>query len=259
MARDKDLFSECFDPQFGLDHKGFIAANCDICRNPACMRAGRADTIWQRRMDTQFERLVLNPQFSDLSNEQHQNIHAVDFPEMMREAIRLEIADQRRDFTEITDEDVLDYLSGKGVQEAVDKSLSKLRAMRDAESGEPKESGETKIESPVEKQLREHVHAQIQATMEAEEEEPVSPPPDTSVEEIVETPEPASQKRPAHFQGAEQVNTEFPEEGIMLGGAEAPRSAPVEDDPWEPKSPAPRKVAAHATVRMKGDKDPDQE
>jgi hypothetical protein len=55
----KDLFVECND--MGLSEKEFKQTFCDVCRNRECVRADWAFSSWDKRILTQADRMLINP------------------------------------------------------------------------------------------------------------------------------------------------------------------------------------------------------
>ena len=55
----QDLYTGCNDQ--GVPEKDFTEMFCNRCRNTSCVRAGWATSTWDRRISTQVDRLLLNP------------------------------------------------------------------------------------------------------------------------------------------------------------------------------------------------------
>lgn len=55
----KDLYVECND--MGLSEKEFKQTFCDACKNRECVRADWAFSSWDKRILTQEDRLLINP------------------------------------------------------------------------------------------------------------------------------------------------------------------------------------------------------
>lgn len=67
------------------------AAICKACRNHSCQRAGRGFNSWVQRMAEQPEYLLNNPQFSDLSLEDHKQIFSIDFESLKQKVEKIVI------------------------------------------------------------------------------------------------------------------------------------------------------------------------
>lgn len=100
-----DFWNECFEPQHGVPPKNFEQTFCRVCLNPECVRSAASGTRWVRRMATQAERLLENPQFADPNDPKYRDLRSIDFPSALREAMRLEIATRRGDWSVPTSED----------------------------------------------------------------------------------------------------------------------------------------------------------
>lgn len=108
---------------------------CPYCRHPKCHRAGLADSQWQARIATQEERLLVNPNFSDLSLPSHMELHQLSWPSLRKEAMKLEISAQRGDWEPVSDDDVgptdgIVELASEESQNAVDRALAALARKR---------------------------------------------------------------------------------------------------------------------------------
>lgn len=95
-----NLWMECYDgtAKRSLSEEEFRQTFCRVCRNPECELALGAQTKWQGRIATQEERLLNNPRFADPNDPRFKNIRAIDFPNLFRDAMALEIAAQRGDW-----------------------------------------------------------------------------------------------------------------------------------------------------------------
>ena len=106
----RDLLQECNDLR--IPEKEFRDLFCVRCKNPECVNAGFADSMWSARMLTQEDRLLINPKFADLEDPQFQHLRSLDFPDMLQQAMRLEISDRRKDW-EVPDTDALSVFEPK--------------------------------------------------------------------------------------------------------------------------------------------------
>ena len=61
MKPNKDLFIECNDGKSGMTVEQFEEVFCQQCRNRECVRANWAFSTWDKRILTQVDRLLLNP------------------------------------------------------------------------------------------------------------------------------------------------------------------------------------------------------
>lgn len=87
---------------------------CNHCRNKTCQWALLSEDLFEKRVKTQEDRFINTPNFADESHPRFFEVRAIDFPDLMREAIILEAADRRQDW-EIP-----------SIQESVDIVLSGL-------------------------------------------------------------------------------------------------------------------------------------
>lgn len=215
----KDLWDKgCYDGK--SDPKDFEALFCRRCRNPDCVRAGWSQDQFSERMAGQSD-LLLNPKVADPNDPRHRRIRGMDFPDLLREAVRLEAADVRGDWT-IPGEAV--HLAPVPREPAPDTS-------------------EDLVEKAVEA-LRKNADPGIQ-----------DPPDELSDSDLTE-PEPPPEPPPEPAAPSGFVpptrNTGVSMEGVMVGGGE-PEPDPEPHDPWEPKKKD-HFVKPGATVRM-GDSD----
>jgi hypothetical protein len=64
MRPNKDLYMECND-QGTLSAKDFEDTFCKVCKNRECVRSGWAFSTWDKRILTQVDRLLVNPNIVD--------------------------------------------------------------------------------------------------------------------------------------------------------------------------------------------------
>lgn len=102
-----DEWGVCFTPDMQMSPEQFKQTFCRVCRNGGCVRSAVAGTKWQQRIDTQVDRLLVHPKFGDPKDPQYARVAQVDFPSALREAIRLEISEQKGDWTVPSAEDAL--------------------------------------------------------------------------------------------------------------------------------------------------------
>lgn len=93
----KDLWGDCYsgEHQAKLSPDQFRHTFCKVCRNDNCKNSLAGQSRWSRRMHTQKDILLDNPHFADPSDPRYQAIRALDFPDMLRQAMALEISAER--------------------------------------------------------------------------------------------------------------------------------------------------------------------
>ena len=112
-----DFFQECYMPnQTKVSPQQFDEAFCQVCKNLECVRAGWAESAWVQRMATQVDRLLDNPNFADERDPRFRRVREHDFPSLLQEAIRVEIIEQKNDWSIPTDQDVQKLMAGKGME-----------------------------------------------------------------------------------------------------------------------------------------------
>lgn len=89
----KDFLAGCNDPKtkMGTDPEHFQKIWCRRCRNEYCVRSKGSQTPWHWRMEHQPEYLLNNPEFSDLSTDDHKRINAITFKDIHQKLQKLEI------------------------------------------------------------------------------------------------------------------------------------------------------------------------
>ena len=101
-----DLFDGCYEGEHrkAMSPEEFTQTFCSACMNAGCQNSRGAGMKWTQRMMTQEERLLNNPDFAP------ENTAAIlglpDFPDMLRQALAVEISDRRGDWEPVTDADV---------------------------------------------------------------------------------------------------------------------------------------------------------
>lgn len=99
MAKKHDLTAQCrADLGAGLKVDDLRHRFCVICRQPKCGHAKFGDSEWLQRMLTQEERLLNNPRKAPPNDPLWEMVSKMNFEDMMRQAIRMEIADRRGDW-----------------------------------------------------------------------------------------------------------------------------------------------------------------
>jgi len=61
MKPNKDLYLQCNDGSSGMTAEQFEEVFCQQCKNRECVRASWAFSTWDKRILTQVDRLLLNP------------------------------------------------------------------------------------------------------------------------------------------------------------------------------------------------------
>ena len=210
----RDLLHECNDQR--IPAKDFTQTFCARCRNHDCVNAGWAGSVFEKRVSTQVERMLTNPIMARPEDSRFDPVRAMHFVEVA-EAIVL----RRRE----------DPWAGPGVFLAEpDPSIVTLPTVEDAVT----KLAEARGKKP----------PAVSISTEPEPEIPIEalpqPPPPPAVTPVLP---PVVVSRPA-------ANTDFPEDGVMIGGAPPPtRQEPVSADPWAPK-PKHNIVPAGAKIRM---------
>ena len=207
-----DFLSECNDQR--VPPRDFMDVFCKRCRNQECSSAGWADDLFSYRVSTQVERVLHAPQ-ADSRLPKYAQIVAADFKDMFREAMRLEIADQRGDWeipAEIPILDGRDELAPSQTTQTVDdavRSLAAARGQKEPEFPDPNKEVMIEVEDPTPEPI-------------PEPEEPA--------------PKPATSRPQVAIGTTPLGNVPRTEEGIMVGGGPLPTAmAPADPiDPWEP-------------------------
>ena len=236
-----DLFNECYDRQVSPEE--FRQVFCNRCRNPRCVLAGWANDQFGSRMEGQIDRLF-NATLASPDDPRFQHLHEAEFPNLLKQAIRLNIADQRGDWSLPEENVVLAPIVGEPASEAsenlVDEALKNLKPQ--AENPEDAEDAEL---TPEPGQNRPENRTENPKQLEKE---------DKPLESQGKTEKKSQSEGPKHFQGNTERNTAFPDEGIMIGGGEPPEpKEPPQVDPWTPKKKE-NFVKPGATVKMGGKK-----
>lgn len=101
-----DLWDGCYDGEHRklLAPEQFKQMFCDVCLNAGCRNSRGAGMKWSQRMLTQEDRLLHNPNYAPPDTATAMGLP--DFPDMLREALAIEISDQRGDWEPVTDADV---------------------------------------------------------------------------------------------------------------------------------------------------------
>lgn len=87
---------------------------CGVCRNFECVRSNPLNpekNPWLERILTQEERLLLNPSFADVRDPRFAQVRQVDFRSALQEAISIEVATAKGDWSVPTEADKQAYLA----------------------------------------------------------------------------------------------------------------------------------------------------
>lgn len=232
-----DLFNECYDRKVSPEE--FKQVFCNRCRNPRCQLAGWANDQFGSRMENQIDRLF-NAKLASPDDPRFQHLHEAEFPNLLKQAIRLNIADQRGDWSLPEENVVLAPIAGEPASEEseslVDEALKNLKPQPEnpEEAEEPNQDDAATYRASENEQNRPEFFEKS----------------DKPLESQGEKDKKAYSEGPKHFQG----NTEFPDEGVMIGGGEPPEpNEPPQVDPWAPKKKE-TFIKPGATVKMGGKK-----
>ena len=226
----RDYLNECNDR--GEVPQDFMGTFCTHCKNQDCHRAGWGTSKWRRRMETQSDRFF-NPNLVPEDQPLFKEMNKVDFPSMIAEAMRQEIADRRGDWEIPPEIPILDGKKEIGQRETTSVVDEAVQALAKAQ-GRKISPSEKQVETPAP-----HVDIPGDAS-----------PGNPAVDLIRKKEAPKKQKAP---QPSAQ-NTEMPSEGIMIEG-EVPTTQPVRKkvvDPWEPSTD--KKIPVGGTVTLGGGK-----
>jgi len=223
MAK-RDWLRECNDQN--VPPQEFNQIFCVRCRNPECSRAGYSGSIWADRITTQVERLLENPLFADLTLPQYAKVNANDFPDALRQALRIEVASKR------------------GEWELPPEDLDIKAAMVELAGGQATPPQPTKAQAQFSIELVEEAEAEPAPERETVRETHVThaapPPPD-----VMKTPPLVLPQR---------TNTPFPVGGVMLDGSRPPSQAIKKEtpavDPWAVPATKDVVVSVGAKIRL---------
>jgi len=126
---------------------------CGQCRNKLCSWALLSEDLFDKRVKTQEDRLLDNPSFAGEDHPRYFEVRAIDFPDLMREAIILEASDRKQDWEIPTIEESVSIVLGNSLGEAhrtrqVDeavRALASARGLEPPEVPEPTEDYEEEI------------------------------------------------------------------------------------------------------------------
>lgn len=126
MAGDKrDFLHECLsDPALESVNKdgpeAFMEKACRVCRNVQCVRnPTEANNPWLERMRVQKAKLLDNPEFADVEDPRFDHLRNVDWKTDLRNAIAVEIATAKGDWSMPTPEDEMRYYAERAAESDV--------------------------------------------------------------------------------------------------------------------------------------------
>lgn len=246
-----DLLNDCLaDPffeKFASNPVTFKRDVCSGCKNIQCVNAKGKFTLFEKRMSTQEDRLLTNPQFADPRDPRFRDIAKVDFPDMARQVVALEVTSRKKDWSVPTEAEVERLAS-----ELTNATEAKPLHFQDG-SG-PKGTWEVRGDSgknytvtlaedgiwsctcPSRVQPCKHVRDTALKLSRAPEEPSRATAPAPALPPSLPPPGPVFAPR--------SMNTALPSEGIMVGGA---RPTP-KVDPWAPPAEKPRVVPVGGKV-----------
>lgn len=216
----KDLLRQCMSSvniknQQYADFKKFF---CDRCYNTDCTRSGQVDNAWFKRVSTQVDRLLENPNIANYNDPRFRDIVNQRFEDKRMEADRIVLSQQRGDWSIPTDEEVKQYQQSKG--------------MASGFVSEPEKVESNEVLDTVEEAVVEEEFSSIQV-----ETKPVVKT-NTQVKDV---------SNPF-------ANTGNPTEGIMLGGKKNSKPKEEVNDPWSIPSKEDSFVDMGATIVLGGKK-----
>lgn len=127
MAGGKsDFLHECLsdpalEPVTKDGPEAFMEKACRVCRNVMCVRnPTESDNPWLERMRVQKAKLLDHPEFADISDPRFDHLRNIDWKSDLRNAIAVEIATKKGDWSMPTPEEEMAYLTERATgQDAV--------------------------------------------------------------------------------------------------------------------------------------------
>jgi hypothetical protein len=103
-----DLWDGCYDGQARsiMSPEDFRQKFCGNCMNSGCRNSRGSGMSWVQRISTQRDRLLDNPRFAELSDPRFQEFAQMEFQDRLREALAIEISDQKGDWSIPTSQEV---------------------------------------------------------------------------------------------------------------------------------------------------------
>lgn len=266
-----DLIGECYnaEAQRQVSPEEFKQLICDHCRQPRCTRAKWGYTHFDQRMETQVDRLLINPKFSDMTLPEHVQIADADWPDIKQKVERLIVSAARGDWAPVEQEsavvvaaerqfglheDVEEDASAASpeAQKAVDNAVRRLAQMRG------KAIPDKKPEKP-QRQAAESEPNPDDDMTEAERHRADRMDKEHGTNRVP----PRKAPQPVQHPGVQPQNTQFsPMGGFIIdnrpgrqGTAKPPPEPPT--DPWAPRQDRVMKKGENTVVIGGGDKDDD--
>jgi len=191
-------------------------------------------------MSTQVERLLTNPNFAGVEHPKYAILQEADFPNLLREAMRLEISARRGDWEipEVPITDGQDETAKGTTSDAVDDAVRALAKARGG--GEPDLPDRHIAEAQEFRSETEEMISDLPLVEEAE----------SKPQDVV----PPEQEDAPHIGYPHQINTPFPSDGVMLDGSEKPKTKAEpkkeEADLWTVPEKPKNIVGAGARIRL---------
>jgi len=106
-----DLWDNCYDGKARslLSPEAFRNEYCRKCINFGCRNARGEDrglTLWDKRMSTQADRLLHNPNFGNPQDPAYRNVVQAQFQDIVQKALAIEVAERKGDWSIPTPEEV---------------------------------------------------------------------------------------------------------------------------------------------------------
>lgn len=113
MSDRRDMWNDCYagDHARNMSPESFRFQFCSRCGNSRCTNSASGQTRWQRRIETQEDILLNNPQFADPNDPRYREVRELDFPDLLRKAMKLEISSQRGDWEPVTETQAMEYVA----------------------------------------------------------------------------------------------------------------------------------------------------
>lgn len=261
----KDFLQECMS-SINIENQDvseFKDLFCQRCWNPDCRRAGQSETSWYHRVSTQVRRLLENPNIANYNDPKFYNIIKQKFEDKRREALKIEIANKKGDWTVPSEEEIekaqqgpSSFLSQESFEETVEDvrqeilSEEKNSLIDEDALGPSREFSEEKSEELDEalgmlkglKKIREAQKEELEGQKSPPSEKVKVPKPTTPKEVPLESPRnrvvSPQTDLPTSVEDSQWDNTPVPEEGIYLKPKKEIQKEKAQEvkDPWAPPS-----------------------
>lgn len=255
-----DLWDGCYDgPHRQQSPEQFKQTFCFNCLNAGCRNSKAAGSSWMSRVLTQEERLLRNPLFAGADDPLFSAIRGVDFKDMLQQALALEVADRKNDWSIPTESEIREEASrmflgnspvGFQPQEEQKKEPPPIE-------DPPKESWTVKGDGNTNYAVTRTESGVWSCTCNAfkfSQSKPAfckhielvsvklsrSAPPPPTAEPAVKMPRPPPINVPL------ATNIRMPDSGLMIGGSQPPPQEPAHD-PWAVQ-PTEKKIAVGGRI-----------